>query len=101
MVAMSQTMKVVYLLLYTVTIVLASSSFQKHWQDWKEKHGKEYLNREEELERKATWARNVKFIENINRESRSYKLSINHFADMVRYTNNIHPLILPYSSTVS
>lgn len=80
---MPQTLKVVYLLLYVVAVALASSSFQKRWQQWKEKHGKEYLNRQEELERRVTWASSLKFIENFNRENHSYKLGLNHFADMV------------------
>lgn len=96
MVAMSQTMKVVYLLLYIVAVALASSSFQKHWQEWKGQHGKKYLTREEELERRVTWARNLQYIENFNRENRSYKLGMNHFADMV-CTYNIKQNVLAHS----
>ena len=56
---------------------------ETEWDLWKERHGKAYLNGKEEFERKVTWARNTKFVEDFNQGQHSYMLAMNHFSDTV------------------
>ena len=71
-----------------VLVALATCSavpIETEWDLWKEQHAKTYLNGKEEFEKKITWARNAKFIEDFNQGQRGYKLAMNHFSDMVRF----------------
>ena len=71
------------------------------WRQWKEQHGKIYLNGKEEFQKKVTWARNARFIEDFNQREHSYSLAMNHFSDMVRahaiYNGSSLPFLHPVS----
>ena len=87
-------MKVLYILFLFASIASASKFLDQIWQTWKERHGKQYQNYDEELERKTNWANNLKFIEDFNREDHEYHVHINHFADMVRMNTRYSTIIL-------
>lgn len=76
------------MLLILVTIVFLSGGAQsltyKEWEQWKLSHGKIYKNEEAEENRMQIWLTNYKLIEEHNRQEKSFKLALNHFADLVR-----------------
>lgn len=67
-------------------VILSTSSalpIEFRWEQWKKQHARTYLNGKEELIKKVTWAKNVKFVEDFNQEKHHFSLSTNHFADIV------------------
>ncbi len=60
----------------------------EEWHSWKTTHGRRYNSHLEELEKHLTWLSNKAFIEqhNINADNGlfSYKMKLNHLADLVR-----------------
>lgn len=82
---------------FLLTLVNPSPSFTaskapvfqhvEEWHMWKSNHGKSYNSHMEELEKHTVWLSNKVFIEqhNINAERGfySYKMKLNHLADMV------------------
>ena len=72
--------------LVVVVVALSSCSavpIETEWKQWKEQHGKTYLNGKEEFQRKITWARNAKFVKDFNQGQHSYSLAMNHLSDVV------------------
>uniref|UniRef100_A0A8C5WIC9 Cathepsin S n=1 Tax=Leptobrachium leishanense TaxID=445787 RepID=A0A8C5WIC9_9ANUR len=65
---------------------LIDPALDNHWQLWKKVHNKEYENMREDLTRRVTWEKNMKFIMLHNLEHsmglHSYDLGINHLMDM-------------------
>ena len=53
---------------------------------WKLYYGKQYSGTDEELNRKQIWISNYKLIQSHNMANHSFKLELNHFADLVRFT---------------
>ena len=84
---------VVWLLLLLLTTLSFSAGeapvFQhvEEWHSWKNTHNKRYTSQVEELEKHFVWLSNKALVEqrNVNAELGfySYKLKLNHFADMV------------------
>ena len=76
------------MLLILVTIVFLSGGAQsltyQEWEQWKLSHGKIYKNEKAEENRRQIWLTNYKLIEEHNRQEKSFKLALNHFADLVR-----------------
>ena len=61
----------------------------EEWKLWKSYHGKAYDSHLEELERHLVWLSNKVFVEQHNahadRGFYSYKMKLNHFADLVSF----------------
>lgn len=55
------------------------------WEKWKKDHGKEYNDENSETNRRQIWSTNYKLIEEHNNADHSFKLALNHFADLVSY----------------
>ena len=71
------------LLLIVVLSTCSALPIEVQWENWKKQHAKVYLNGKEEFQKKVTWAKNAKFVEDFNQEEHTYSLDMNHFADMV------------------
>ncbi|EDO46465.1 predicted protein [Nematostella vectensis] len=56
-------------------------SQDRQWHAWKDFHGKTYTGEEEDL-RRAIWNDNLEIVKKHNAENHSYKLDMNHFADL-------------------
>ena len=65
---------------------------EEEWQSWKEQHGKEFTNEEEEKLRLGIWMSNLAAIEEHNRQNHNFTLKMNHFGDLVG--NNLYNLSL-------
>ena len=78
-------MRLPYLCLLIVVVVTSCSALpiEEEWEQWKEQHGKSYLNGKEEFQKKVTWAKNADFIADFNQQEHSYTLAMNHFTDVV------------------
>lgn len=77
---MTATIIIIVILIFTgVTQGLTDTE----WQEWKLTHDKEYENQESEDTRRQIWSENYKLIEEHNRGDHSFKLALNHFADLV------------------
>jgi cathepsin L len=63
-----------------------NASLNMEWTIYKERHGKNYANSDEEFQRRLTWESNLKVIDAHNalytQGKKSYKLGANKFADM-------------------
>ncbi|KAM7277045.1 hypothetical protein ACFE04_018911 [Oxalis oulophora] len=57
-------------------------SMKKRYQNWLQKHGRGHLKKTEWEERFGIYKSNVQFIDKINAQNKSYKLTDNRFADM-------------------
>ncbi|XP_063296195.1 cathepsin S-like [Pelobates fuscus] len=73
----------------TVSVnALIDPALDNHWQLWKEAHNKNYENLREDLSRRVTWEKNLKFITLHNLEHslglHSYELGMNHLGDMTK-----------------
>ncbi|XP_064416622.1 cathepsin S-like [Latimeria chalumnae] len=79
----------------TIVLLLASAvvahlekdpSLDMHWDLWKKTHLKQYNSEDEELSRRLTWEKNLKFITVHNLEHslgmHSYEVGMNHMGDM-------------------
>ena len=64
---------------------LVSAVTDSEWLDWKLKHNKDYDSQEEELSRRQIWINNYKLIEEHNKGDHTFKLALNHLADLVRF----------------
>ena len=64
---------------------LAITEHAQEWQGWKESHYKVYSSPGEEDSRLAIWRENYKKVLEHNMANHSFTLSLNQFADMVRY----------------
>lgn len=51
------------------------------FEEFKDKHGKEYETQIEHTERLHTFRQNLRYIDSMNRQGLSYSLSVNHLAD--------------------
>ena len=85
------------LVVWLLLLVLSTLSFSageapvfqhvEEWHSWKNTHDKSYTSQVEELEKHLVWLSNKALVEqhNVNAELGfySYKLKLNHFADMV------------------
>lgn len=60
----------------------------EEWKLWKSVHSKTYGSSLEELEKHIVWLSNKAYVDqhNINANKYSYKVKLNHFADLVRDT---------------
>ncbi|XP_043935987.1 cathepsin S [Protopterus annectens] len=80
-------LQVLALLLISVGARLTQNpSLDSQWQLWKKTHEKEYNNEDEELARRLTWEKNLRFINLHNLEyskgMHSYQVAMNQFGDM-------------------
>ena len=68
-----------------ITTALGRNSLHEEWRDWKERHGKAYVDEASERERRSTWRENYDLVAKHNRESRNhgFTLALNQFADLV------------------
>ncbi|XP_053561460.1 cathepsin S [Bombina bombina] len=61
-------------------------SLNIHWQLWKKTYDKDYANEEEDLNRRITWEKNLRFVTIHNLEHslgiHTYELGMNHLGDM-------------------
>lgn len=64
---------------------LVSAVTDSEWLEWKLKHNKDYDSQEEELSRRQIWINNYKLIEEHNKGDHTFKLALNHLADLVRF----------------
>lgn len=69
---------------------LVSAVTDSEWLDWKLKHDKDYDSQEEELSRRQIWINNYKLIEEHNKGDHTFKLALNHLADLVRIISYYH-----------
>ena len=64
----------------------AVSHLEQQWHSWKERHGKLYMDIEEEHQRRNIWLENLGEIEKFNnRAIGNFSLAINQFADLVSH----------------
>ena len=68
---------------FIATIPLSYCSSNDEWQRWKLNYEKVYETEEEDGFRMAIWQENYKLIQRHNSANLSYKLELNHFADLV------------------
>ena len=73
-----------------VSVVAQGLTVKEEWQSWKEQHGKEFTNEEEEKLRLGIWMSNLAAIEEHNRQNHNFTLKMNHFGDLVG--NNLYNL---------
>mmetsp|Transcript_15166 Transcript_15166/g.26735 ORF Transcript_15166/g.26735 Transcript_15166/m.26735 type:complete len:356 (-) Transcript_15166:77-1144(-) len=62
--------------------VLAKEVMGNHFDDWRNEYKKEYRDSIEEMYRKSVWETSFKLVHEHNRNNMSYRLILNHFADM-------------------
>jgi len=62
--------------------VLAKEVMGNHFDDWRNEYKKEYRDSIEEMYRKSVWETSFKLVHEHNRNNMSYRLKLNHFADM-------------------
>ena len=78
-----------------LVFVRAVSHLEQQWHSWKERHGKLYMDIEEEHQRRNIWLDNLDKIEKFNNGATgNFSLAINQFADLVSLA------LLPHFSTV-
>ena len=78
------TMKLLLIFSLATLALSAPSVLDEDWQQWKQKHGIKYVNKEEESIRRAVWFRAFKHIVEHNEAGiHSYSLGLNKFSDMV------------------
>ncbi|NWX15122.1 CATK protein, partial [Aegotheles bennettii] len=91
---------VVALLVPTVVMVVVAQlhpqrDLDAHWDLWKKTHGKQYNGKEDEVERRLIWEKNLKYINTHNLEHalgvHTFELAMNHLGDMVRVTTGGQP----------
>ena len=75
----------------TLALILAvagmsHSTSREEWLQWKLQHGKAYASDEEEDMRLRVWRHNYRLIVAHNARNLSYTLALNHFADLVSYS---------------
>jgi cathepsin L len=76
-------MKYLILLIAAISIWKVSNcTTDEEWKHWKSIHNKEYTNDDEEVNRRWIWSSNYKLIESHNAADHSFKLKLNHFADL-------------------
>ncbi|CAI8006920.1 Cathepsin L2 [Geodia barretti] len=68
-----------------LVFVRAVSHLEQQWHSWKERHGKLYMDIEEEHQRRNIWLDNLDKIEKFNNGATgNFSLAINQFADLVK-----------------
>ena len=78
---------IIYLVItWTALVSTALATSDDKWEEWKLYYGKQYSGTDEELNRKQIWISNYKLIQSHNMANHSFKLELNHFADLVRFT---------------
>jgi cathepsin L len=73
------------LLLFVLCACFCSAlTFHNEWELWKIEHSKVYSCDEEEMDRRAIWLANKKYIEKHNKQSHKhgFTLKMNHFGDL-------------------
>ena len=68
---------------FLATITLSYCSSVDEWQRWKLNYEKVYQTDEEDSYRRGIWQQNYRLIQMHNSANLSYKLELNHFADLV------------------
>ena len=68
----------------------AHSLTDEEWEQWKISHRKSYQSIEVEESRRQVWTSNYKLIQEHNMKENSFKLALNHFADLVRNQSDIN-----------
>ena len=72
------------LLVFCLAGAALSASLDIQWHSWKSQHSKSYSGQEEEDQHRLVWYDNLKKIVEHNNANKSYTLSLNEFADLVR-----------------
>lgn len=75
-------------LLWAVALAELDSRLDRHWEMWKTKYEKKYLNKVEEVNRRALWEKNLLHINIHNLEAslgqHTYTLAMNHMGDLTK-----------------
>ncbi|KAG8440364.1 hypothetical protein GDO86_006206 [Hymenochirus boettgeri] len=82
-----------YLLALSAIAICASASrFDREWNSWKSKYGKKYVSPSKELYRRkaweATWEKVQKHNQLADQGLTSYRMAMNHFADLTTEERN-------------
>lgn len=78
-------MKCIVAVIFAVAPCLViARTLSEEWHSWKTRHEKVYVDRSEENVRRQIWIQNRARIAAHNHNNRSFSLSLNQFADMVR-----------------
>ncbi|KAM4748061.1 cathepsin S-like [Rhinophrynus dorsalis] len=83
-----------YLFLFSTIVLCASSSqlLDEEWSTWKSKYEKKYTSRDEELFRREAWEASWDKVQKHNQLAdqglKSYRMEVNHFADMTTEERN-------------
>ena len=70
---------------FIATLPLSYCSSIDEWQRWKLSYEKVYGTEEEDSFRMGIWQQNYKLIQKHNSANLTYKMELNHFADLVSY----------------
>ena len=72
---------------YSITVAYIAlvwcAPMDLEWKNWKQEHGKFYMEESEEFYRRKVWSENLMFINEHNLQNNTFKLKPNGFADMV------------------
>ncbi|XP_069083978.1 cathepsin S-like isoform X1 [Pleurodeles waltl] len=89
---MMQVMQAVLLLPALLAFSIASKHLDQEWETWKSKYGKKYITDDDEAFRRSAWEATWHKVRDHNllagRGNKSYRLEMNHFADMTTHERN-------------
>ncbi|KAJ1166660.1 hypothetical protein NDU88_007059 [Pleurodeles waltl] len=87
-----QVMQAVLLLPALLAISFASKHLDEEWEMWKSKYGKKYLTADDEEFRRSAWEATWHKVRDHNlladRGNKSFRLEMNHFADLTTHERN-------------